>query len=109
MRHLKPALYVFALNVIISIYLQLNNCIVGFMKDTEAVGYFTAATKIMVITMSISSALGAVIMPRTSNLIAEERMDEFKALVQKSYDFIFALAMPLMVGLIFTVLALFYY
>ena len=28
--------------------------------------------------MSISSALGAVIMPRTSNLIAEERMDEFK-------------------------------
>lgn len=56
----------------------------------------------MVITMSISSALGAVIMPRTSNLIAEERMDEFKALVQKSYDFIFALAMPLMVGLIFT-------
>lgn len=72
------------------------------MKDTEAVGYFTAATKIMVITMSISSALGAVIMPRTSNLIAEERMDEFKALVQKSYDFIFALAMPLMVGLIFT-------
>ena len=102
MRHLKPALYVFALNVIISIYLQLNNVLLGFMKDTEAVGYFTAATKIMVITMSISSALGAVIMPRTSNLIAEERMDEFKALVQKSYDFIFALAMPLMVGLIFT-------
>ena len=89
-------------NVIISIYLQLNNVLLGFMKDTEAVGYFTAATKIMVITMSISSALGAVIMPRTSNLIAEERMDEFKALVQKSYDFIFALAMPLMVGLIFT-------
>lgn len=102
MRHLKPALHVFALNVVISIYLQLNNVLLGFMKDAEAVGYFTAATKIMVITMSISSSLSAVIMPRTSNLIAEGRMDEFKALVQKSYDFILALAIPLMVGLIFT-------
>lgn len=102
MRHLKPALHVFALNVVISIYLQLNNVLLGFMKDAEAVGYFTAATKIMVITMSISSSLSTVIMPRTSNLIAEGRMDEFKALVQKSYDFILALAIPLMVGLIFT-------
>ena len=72
------------------------------MKDAEAVGYFTAATKIMMITMSISSSLGAVIMPRTSNLIAEGRMDEFRILIQKSYDFVLALAMPLTVGLIFT-------
>lgn len=102
LRHLKPALHVFVLNVVISIYLQLNNVLLGFMKDAEAVGYFTAATKIMMITMSISSSLGAVIMPRTSNLIAEGRMDEFRILIQKSYDFVLALAMPLTVGLIFT-------
>ena len=54
------------------------------------------------LTMSLSSSLGAVIMPRTSNLIAENKMDEFKVLIQKSYDFILALAMPLTVGLIFT-------
>lgn len=100
--HLKPAIHIFAFNVIVSIYLQLNNVLLGFMKDAEAVGYFTAATKILVITMSLSSSLGAVIMPRTSNLIAENKMDEFKVLIQKSYDFILALAMPLTVGLIFT-------
>ena len=75
--------------------------LLGFMKDVEAVGYFTAATKILVIAMSFSSSLGAVIMPRTSNLIAENKMDEFKTLIQKSYDFVLALAMPLTVGLIF--------
>ena len=32
--------------------------------------------------MSLSSSLGAVIMPRTSNLIAENKMDEFKVLIQ---------------------------
>ena len=43
--HLKPAIHIFAFNVIVSIYLQLNNVLLGFMKDAEAVGYFTAATK----------------------------------------------------------------
>ena len=100
-RHLKPALQIFVFNVIVSIYLQLNNVLLGFMKDAEAVGYFTAATKIMIITMSVSGALGTVMIPRTSNLIAEGKMNEFKLLIQKSYDFILAITMPLTVGLIF--------
>jgi len=100
-RHLKPALHIFAFNVIVSIYLQLNNVLLGFMKGAEFVGYFAAATKILVITMSISSSLGAVMMPRTSNLIAENKLDEFKVLIQKSYDFILALTIPLSIGLIF--------
>ena len=99
--HLQPAIHIFVLNVIGSVYLQLNNVLLGFMKDVEAVGYFAAATKILIIAMSFSSSLGAVIMPRTSNLIAENKMDEFKTLIQKSYDFVLALAMPLTVGLIF--------
>lgn len=101
-QHLKPALHVFAFNVIISIYLQLNVVLLGFFKDAEAVGYFTTATKLLAITMSLSSALGAVMMSRSSNLIAEGRMDEFKTLIQKSYDFVLALTIPLTIGLIFT-------
>ena len=57
-KHLKPALHIFVFNVIASIYLQLNNVLLGFMKDAEAVGYFTAATKLMVIAVGLSSALG---------------------------------------------------
>ena len=76
-KHLKPALHIFVFNVIASIYLQLNNVLLGFMKDAEAVGYFTAATKLMVIAVGLSSALGTVMMPRTSNLVAENKMNEF--------------------------------
>lgn len=71
------------------------------MKDAEAVGYFTAATKLMVIAVGLSSALGTVMMPRTSNLVAENKMNEFKELVQKSYDFIIASTIPLTIGLMF--------
>ena len=102
LRHLKPAIHIFAFNVITSIYLQLNTVLLGFLKDVTSVGYFTAATKLMYMTMSISNSLGSVMMPRATNLIAENKLEEFKRVVQKSYDFIVAISIPLAVGLIFT-------
>lgn len=75
------------------------------MKSTLAVGYFTAATKLMMMIMRLSSCLGAVMMPRVSNLLAENQMDEFKVLIQKSYDFTLAIALPLTVGMFGELLA----
>lgn len=101
-RHLKPAIHIFAFNVITSIYLQLNTVLLGFLKDVVSVGYFTAATKFMYMTMSISSSLSSVMMPRASNLVAENKLDEFRNVIQKSYDFTIAISIPLTIGLIFT-------
>lgn len=99
-RHLKPALQVFSLNMVISIYIQLNPVLLGFMKNALAVGYFTAATKLMQMIMKLSACLGSVMMPRASHLLAENKKEEFNRLIQKSYDFTIALSLPLTVGLI---------
>lgn len=100
--HFKSALRVFAYIMITSIYLQLNVVLLGFFVDAEAVGYFVAATKLLMIAISISSGLSTVIMPHATNLLSEGKNEEFKMLIQKSYDFIIALTLPLTVGLIFT-------
>lgn len=101
-RHLKPVLKVFSFTVVTSVYLQLNPVLLGFMKDALAVGYFTAATKLMGMFMRLTSCLGAVMMPHASHLIAENREEEFNRLVQKSYDFTIAVSLPLMTILIIT-------
>ena len=100
-RHIKPVLEVFSFSVVTSIYLQLNTVLLGFMKNALAVGYFTAATKVMQMLLQMSSCLGSVMMPRASHLIAENKESEFNNLIQKSYDFTLAIAMPITVGLIF--------
>lgn len=99
-RHIKPVLQVFSFNVVTSVYLQLNPVLLGFLKGALAVGYFTAATKIMSVVMKLSSCLGVVMMPRTSNLIAEHKEEEFNKLIQKSYDFTIAISLPLTCGLL---------
>ncbi len=100
-RHIKPVLKVFSFSVVTSIYLQLNTVLLGFLKNALAVGYFAAATKVMQMLLTMSVCLGSVMMPRASHLIAENREDEFNRLIQKSYDFTLAIALPMTIGLIF--------
>lgn len=99
-RHLLPALHIFVLNLIISIYINLNSIMLGFMKNNESVGLFTAATKLTQVTLGIVSSLGTVMLPRLSNLISNKQWDEFKALSQKSMSFVVAVTLPLTVALI---------
>lgn len=100
-RHIRPVLKVFFLTVVTSIYSQLNTLLLGFFKNALAVGYFAAATKVMQMLLQLSTCLGSVMMPRVSHLIAENKENEFNALIQKSYDFTLAIALPIMVGLVF--------
>ena len=100
-RHIKPVLKVFSFSVVTSIYLQLNTVLLGFLKNALAVGYFAAATKVMQMLLTMSACLGSVMMPRASHLIAENKEDEFNRLIQKSYDFTLAIALPMTTGLIF--------
>ena len=100
-RHVKPVLKVFSFSVVTSIYLQLNTVLLGFLKNALAVGYFAAATKVMQMLLTMSACLGSVMMPRASHLIAENKEDEFSRLIQKSYDFTLAIALPMTIGLIF--------
>ncbi|MBP1617527.1 MAG: polysaccharide biosynthesis protein [Bacteroidetes bacterium] len=98
-RHLLPAMHIFVLNLIISIYINLNSVMLGFMKNNESVGFFTAATKLTQVTLGIVSSLGAVMLPRLSNLISNKQWDEFRALSQKSMSFVVAVTLPLSVAL----------
>lgn len=102
LRHLLPALHVFVLNLVISIYVQLNTVMLGFMADTTAVGLFTAASKLSHMVLGIVGALGTAMLPRLSNLITTGQKEEFNRLAQKSMQFVIAITLPMTVGIIMT-------
>lgn len=102
LRHLLPALHIFALNLVISIYIQLNSIMLGFMSGDTAVGLFTAANKISHILLGFSGALSTALLPRMSNLAASNDKVKFRQMYRKSMRFIVGLSLPLMIGLIIT-------
>lgn len=101
LKHLKPALKIFVLNLIISIYVNLDSVMLGFLKSELAVGYYAAATRITKSILGIVQSLGTVLLPRFSNLVSTNQMTDFKILSDKAISFVFATSLPLTIGLIF--------
>lgn len=99
LKHVKPAFRVFLLNVVISIYIRLNIIMLGFMVDDRAVGLFTAGMKLTHIITVVVTSLGAVMLPRCSNLIGEKKYEDFNAVIVKSYHLLMFSAIPMTVGI----------
>ena len=99
-RHLKPAFEVFILNLIISLYIQLNSIMLGFISGDEQVGYFTAGTKISHIGLTVISSIGTVLLPRCSYLLKNGDKEGFSVVIGKSLNLTLALSLPMTAGLI---------
>lgn len=98
-RHLKPATHIFILNLIVSLYVQLNTIMIGFMQDDDEVGYFTAGTRITHIGLTLISSLATVLLPRSANLLHNNDKKGFTILINKSARLIVALSLPMIMGL----------
>lgn len=100
MRHLKPSFQVFILNLITSLYLQLNLIMLGFMSGDDAVGYFTAGTKISHIGLTVISSICTVLLPRCSNLLKNGDIAGFESVVKNSLNLTSCMSWPMTIGLI---------
>lgn len=98
-RHLKPALQIFVLNLIVSIYINLDSVMLGFLKNEQAVGYYSAATRLTKTILGIVTSFGTVLLPRFSNMIGNGQINEFNVLANKAVSFVIALSLPLSIGL----------
>ena len=96
-RHLKPIGIFFAMACATTIYTNLDTIMLGFLTSDTDVGYYNAAVKIKNILVSVVTSLGTVLLPRASYYVENGLMDEFKKIAKKALNFVFLLAVPLMV------------
>ena len=99
-RHLKPSFSIFVLNLSVSLYVQLNPVMLGFLSDNTQVGYYTAGSKLSNIILSVVTSMATVLIPHVSNMIQAHDTEKFKQLITKVYHYYMALALPFTAGLI---------
>lgn len=94
-KHMKPMLVFFAVSVAATIYTNLDNVMLGFMKDDTEVGYYTAAVKVKTILVSLITSASVVLLPRASLYIEKGEKDEFYRILNKTLRLIHIMAIPL--------------
>lgn len=77
-----------------NIYTSINTVWLGFVTNTDEVGYYTTATKLHVIVMSVLAAFSNVVFPRVSNLLSEGKLKEYWAKIDIALDAIFLFSFP---------------
>lgn len=96
-RHLKPIFTLFAQNLAVSVYTNLDTVMLGFMKSSDVVGYYNAATKLKGLQLSLVMSLGTVLLPRMSLYAKKEDALRFEGLMVKSLNFTTCLAIAVAV------------
>ena len=94
--HIRNIITFFAMAFATTIYTNLDAVMLGFMTSDADVGYYNAAVKIKTVLVALVSALGAVLLPRSSYLIEHNRIDEFKNISFKALKFVLLFSFPLM-------------
>lgn len=99
-KHIKPNAVLFIPVIAVSIYKIMDKIILGNMATIENVAYFEYAERIINIPISIITALGTVMLPRISNLMAKGEDEKVKFYIDKSIQFMLFISIAMCIGLI---------
>lgn len=94
MRHIRMIMTFFGLALATVIYTCLDTVMLGFMNSDEQVGFYTIAVKIRELLVSVLTSVSAVLLPRASYYVEQERYEEFFTIIRNTMRFIIILAVP---------------
>lgn len=101
-RHMKPILYLVAVNLAIELYSLVDVTMMNFLSSKESIAYYKYGLSIQKMLLQIVNTFTMVLVPRISFYFKEKKIREFNLLVSKGMKLIIIFALPAIVGILFT-------
>lgn len=86
-KHIKPNLVLFIPVIAVSLYKVMDKIMLGNMSDMSQVAYYEYGEKITTIAVSAITALGTVMLPQISYLLANGEKEKSQQYIRKSMSF----------------------
>ena len=99
-KHIKPLIILFANTIAITVYVNLDSTMIGWMKGDHDVGVYSVAVKIYGIVKTILAAIYAVAIPRLAFYVGKNQFEEYKRLNTDLWAYLCMVLVPSGVGLI---------
>ena len=94
---MKPFAIMGLYAILTNMYTTFTTAFLGFKSGETHVGYFSTATKIFSILISLYTAFTGVMLPRMSSLLSEGRHEQFRLLLNKSVNILMTISIPLII------------
>lgn len=97
--HFLPMAELFIPQIATQIYVQLNRTMLGVMVNETASGYYQYSDSLVKLILALVTATGTVMLPHVANAVSRGNMEQVNKMLYKSFDFVSAVAYPMMFGL----------
>ncbi|RVU70941.1 MULTISPECIES: flippase [Lactobacillus] len=97
--HFWPMIELFIPQIATQIYVQLNKTMLGGMVSETASGYYQYSDNLVKLILALVTATGTVMLPHVANAVSQGSMTRVNQMLYKSFDFVSALAYPMMFGI----------
>ena len=98
--YLKPSLILFLPQLAIEVYTVLDKTMLGiFASNIDEVGYYTQASKIIKVALTLVTSLGTVMLPAMSYAFAQGKTEVIVKSIKKAFHFVFMLGFAILFGI----------
>ena len=98
-KHLKPILTIFASAVAVSIYVNSDVTILGWIKGDYDVGLYSVSVRIYTIIKQLVASMVVVTLPRASEYLGNKDYKKYKDTINILFNFIFTFTIPIGIGM----------
>ena len=98
-QHFLPMVELFIPQIATQVYVQLNKTMLGGMVNETASGYYQYSDNLVKLILALVTATGTVMLPHVANAVSKGNMHKVNQMLYKSFDFVSAVAYPMMFGI----------
>lgn len=98
-RHIKPNLILFIPIIAVSLYKVMDKIMLGILANTTEVGLYEASERILQIPMALVQSMGVVMLPKITNLLANNDEDTSNRYFKQSISFAVFLSSSMCFGI----------
>lgn len=103
-KHLKVHVYAilvfFLSDVATKVYTAMDQTMLGILDTKESVGYYSMSIRLVKVLLTFVTSLSVVMIPRISNSIKNNKVDDTKRYIGMSTNLVYLIAIPAIFGIL---------
>lgn len=92
--YLAPVFQIFVIDLLIHFYGYMDVVILGLLDTSEAVGYYSVASKIYLLTYSLLAATAVPLLPRAAYYLENRMTERYNRMMRRCYDLYLLMSLP---------------
>lgn len=98
--HVYAILIFFLSDIATKVYTAMDQTMLGILDNKEAVGYYSMSIRLVKVLLTFVTSLAVVMIPRISNSIKNNKIDEVKRYIRMSINMVYLVAIPAIFGIL---------